>query len=325
MISRTKYKLDNQTISKLFQSAGIGEITEIAPLGAGEYNAVFSVKADGKEYALKIAPTDDIEILTYEKDMMASEVFWYKQMREHTDITLPEIYHIDYTREIIPANYFIMTKLAGKQLDKMDFSDIEKTESIAEMAKMAAKIHRIKNDKFGYLQNGLYDNWYLAIRAMVNALIKDCSLKGRKTKRGERLVELIDKYKAILEKAECSMVNFDIWAPNIICKREEGIIKYAWIDPERSFWGDCIVDFVCLEMFTPLESKKISLDAYNSVTDTHVHATDEEKIRYAVAQGYLGLIMEVEKYFRYTPFHFGWWRNVFASAWLFRSAFAILN
>jgi len=321
MISRTKYNIDNETIEKLFSAAKINCIKEIAPLGAGEYNAVFSAKADGKEYAVKIAPTEDIEILSYEKDIMSSEVYWYQKMREHTEIKVPDVYFEDFTKKIIPTNYYIMEKLPGLQLDKMELSKEEKTDSVTQMAKMAAEIHKIKNDKFGYIQNGLFDNWYQAIRSMTINLIKDCEKAGRKTKRGERLLSYIDANKEILEKAECSMVNFDIWAPNIICTREEGKIKYAWIDPERSFWGDKIADFVCLEMFTPLENKKISIDAYNSVSDRPVKVTEDERIRYAVAQGYLGLIMEVEKYYRYTPLHFGWWRNVIASAWLFKSAF----
>ena len=81
------------------------------------------------------------------------------------------------------------------------------------------------------------------------------------------------------------MVNFDIWWPNIICNRENGEIKYAWIDPERSFWGDRIADFVCLEYQKPLEKKKASLAAYNAVADEPIRVTREEKIRYAVMQG----------------------------------------
>lgn len=325
MISRTKYKIDNATIEKLFNSAGIDGIEEISPLGAGEYNAVFNVKVCGKEYALKIAPTDDVPVLTYEKNMMASEVFWYKQMREHTSIDVPEVYYVDFEKKLIPACYFIMEKLPGQQLDKMEFSKEEKTDMESVTAKMAAQIHKIKNDKFGYIQSGLYDDWYQAINAMVKAIINDCAAKGRKSKRGERLLTLIDKNKAVLEKAECSMVNFDIWPPNIICRNENGKINYAWIDPERSFWGDRIADFVCLETTVPLADKKASLAAYNSASEKPVNITEEENIRYAVAQGYLGLIMEVEKYFRYTPRHFGWWRNVIFSKIIFKNAFKVLE
>lgn len=324
MISRTKYSIDEATVVKLFESAGIYGATEISPLGAGEYNAVFSAKANGREYAIKIAPPQDVPVLTYEKDMMASEVFWYGMMREYSPITVPQIFHTDFEKKLIPTNYFIMEKLEGQSLDQMELTDAEKTDSVAQMAIMVAQMHKIKNERFGYIQSGLYDDWYQAIRAMTQDVINDGISKGRHSARGGKLLQLIDKHKDVLKKAECSMVNFDIWPPNIICSREGSEVKYAWIDPERSFWGDHIVDFVCLEMMRPLSDKKTSLVAYNSVADKPVRLTDEENIRYAIAQGYLALIMEVEKYFRYTPLHFGWWRNVAASLMLFKNAFGAL-
>lgn len=317
--------LDNATIEKLFGAAGIDGVEDISPLGAGEYNAVFGAKAHGIEYALKIAPTDDVPVMTLEKNMMASEIYWYKQMSEHTPIAVPKIFFMDFSKKLIPTSYFIMEKLSGQQLDKMDFTESEKAESATVTAKMAAMIHKVKNDKFGYIQNEQYENWHKAISAMVSAVIKDCKAKGKRSKRGEKLLALIEKHKAVLEKAECCMVNFDIWPPNIMCKRENGEINYAWIDPERSFWGDRIADFVCLETTLPLADKKASLEAYNAVSDKPVIVTEDEKIRYAVALGYLALIMEVEKYYRYTPRHFGWWRNVLFSKMLFKSAFLALD
>lgn len=256
MISRTKFDLDNATIEKLFAAAGFRHITDIAPLGAGEYNAVYSANADGREYAVKIAPKPEAAVLTYEKNMMASELYWYKQIKENTSIRVPEIIYENTDKKIIPAEFFIMEKLDGTQMDKTEFTDGEKVESAREMARMAGEIHKIKNDKFGYIQNGLYDDWYQAFRAMISACIDDCKAAGRKTRRGEKLLKFADKYRNILEKVECTMVNFDIWWPNIICNRENGVMNYAWIDPERSFWGDRIADFVCLEFFKRFDDKK---------------------------------------------------------------------
>ena len=325
MISKTKYKIENKEIEKIFRAAGIGGITGISPLGAGEYNAVFSVSTREKEYVLKIAPAQEAPVMTYEKDMMRAEVFWYRQMREHTPITVPDVYFEDFERKQIPTDYFIMEKLSGKQLSQMIFSVSVKVMAFSITATMAAQIQIVKNDRFGYLQNGLYDDWYQAIRAMTQSLLDDCARVGKKSKRGKKLLAYIDRYQDILKKAECCMVNFDIWWPNIICSRENGAVKYAWIDPERSFWGDRIADFACLEWQKPLEQKKVSLAAYNAVADEPIRVTREEKIRYAVMQGYLGLIQEVEKYYRYTPTHFGWWRNVFSSAWFYQSAFGGLK
>lgn len=81
MISKTKYRIDESTIEKLFRNAAIGGVNAISALGAGEYNAVFSVRTNEAEYALKIAPSPDVPILTYEKNIMESEIFWYNRGR----------------------------------------------------------------------------------------------------------------------------------------------------------------------------------------------------------------------------------------------------
>ncbi len=325
MVSRTKYQIDHVTIKKIFGAAGIGEVTDIQPLGAGEYNAVFSAKTSDKEYALKIAPSANIPVMTLESNMMASEVHWYEVMKDQSNISVPEIYFTDFSKRIIPTNYFIMEKLSGQPLDKIELSAAEKEASTATMAKMVAEMHKIKNNQFGYIQNKLYPDWYQAIHAMVTAVLKDGASKGKQSKRGQQLLRYIEQYQSVLVQAECCMVNFDIWAPNIIAKREADTIHYSWIDPERSYWGDPIVDFVCLEFLTPLAEKKVSLAAYNSETDRPIQVTKNETIRYGIALGYLAVIMEVERYYRYTWHHFGWWRNVMASKMLFKHAFEILE
>lgn len=325
MISRTKYPVTSKEISFLCEQAGIGVMESAQPLGAGEYNAVYSVRAGGGEYVLKIAPPESVPVMTYEQGMMSAEIFWYEQMREHSKIRVPWIVYSDLSRKAFPAEFFFMERLPGKQLNEMDFREAEKAAADGTTARMAAELHRIKGERFGYLQTGLHDDWYKAFHAMIESLVADGKRQGRSSRRGERLLKYIDDYKDILKAAPCCMVNFDIWAPNILCTRTEAGIQYAWIDPERSFWGDAIWDFICLELFTPLAEKKESLRAYNEATDLPVLATREEQIRYAFAQAHMGLIMEIERYYRYTPHHAGWWRNVFVSGFLFRHAFKTLK
>jgi aminoglycoside phosphotransferase (APT) family kinase protein len=324
MISRTKHDVDDDIVKKLMASVGLEGATEVAPLGAGEYNAVYAVATDGGNYAVKIAPRPDVPVLTYEHGMMSAELFWYGKMRE-AGINVPEIRHADFTHGIIPSDWFVMDRIDGTQMDLMRFTPPEETEAFAATARLVARIHGRKNDRFGYVQSGLHDDWYQAIRAMAADLVADAARVHRTTRRGERLLALVDRHRDILRAADCVMVNFDVWPPNILCRRTHDGMEYTWIDPERSFWGDPICDFVCLEMFAPLAEKKATLAAYNAVADHPVRATREERIRYAVAQGYLALIMEVEKYYRYTPLHFGWHRNVVVSAKLYADAFAALE
>ncbi len=197
MISRTKYPVDEFTIGKLFAAAGIEGISNIAPLGAGEYNAVYQAQASDKIYVLKIAPTENVPVMSYEKNMMDSEVFWYEQMKNHTPIRVPEIFTLDSSKALIPTSYFIMEKLEGTQMDKMDFSTEEKRASTAVLAEMVAHIHAIENNQFGYIQSGLYENWYLAIQAMVSNIITDAARKGHRSKRGKKLLAAIEHHRTI--------------------------------------------------------------------------------------------------------------------------------
>jgi fructosamine-3-kinase len=113
MRSKTKLTIDPEIIKNLFDKAGIHGAENIAPLGAGEYNSVYAVGAAGKAYAIKIAPHPSATILTYEQDMMAQEIYYYELMANQAGINVPQIFYVDFSKEEIPAEYFIMQHLPG--------------------------------------------------------------------------------------------------------------------------------------------------------------------------------------------------------------------
>lgn len=322
MVSKTKCKLDEKTIQKMFESAGISPVSEIYELGAGEFNAVYQVKAD-KDYVLKIAPSQSTPVLTYEKDMIKAEVYWYDQIRENTSIKVPDVYYTDFSGKIIPNDWFIMEKLDGRQKNevKLDPEPVKQ-----KTAQMLAAIHKIKNDKYGYIQNGLYDNWYDALTSIIKNLLYDAQRVGRKSKNGAKLLKYAEKYKSVLQNVPCCMVNYDLWDPNVICKKNGDDVEFQWIDPERSFWGDRVFDFLCLENpAASIKNKMKSVEYYNQVADEPLIINKEVEIRFAFALGLLALIQEVEKYYRYTPHHFGWWRNVGGHIFYYKMAFGVLK
>lgn len=324
MQSRTKYQIDSSGIVRLFEAAGIPNVRAVAPLGDGEFNAVFSVEADGREYVVKIAPPDDLPVLAYESNMMEAEVYWYKALRERAGIRVPEVVFSDFSRTALPVPYCIMERLPGRPLHKARLTPEERAWIADETARMAARMHAVPGERYGYLQNGLHDTWHAAIRSMSEQLVFDCRRVHRRSRRGERLLCEIDRFRAVLDGAPCRLVNFDLWAPNTLVWRADGALRLGWIDPERSFWGDPLADFVCLGFSRPLEQAPC-LAAYNAAAETPVLAAPEERVRHAILQGYLALVMETEKYYRYTPFQFGWWRNVAAAGMLYCSAFRTLK
>ena len=324
MKSRSKTEVTFALASEMMKKAGLGTAVSAEPLGAGEFNTVLAVKTnDGNAYALKVAPSEDADVQLYENGMMRSEVHFYSLMREHTDISVPDVLYADFSHELLPADWFVMTLIKGRHPSG------EKGEEAAalaeELARMAASMHKVKGEGFGYIQRGLRPSWHEAVRAMTEDLLRDAEKKGVRSRRGEKLLRLIDKHAGTLNKAECRMVNYDIWTPNIIVQETAEGKKFWWIDPERSFWGDPVADFVCLEFFKPFRKKTLSARAYNERADVPVTLSREEEIRWGVMMAYMGLLQEVEKHYRYTPLMFGWWRNVISSALVYRAGFKALK
>lgn len=310
----------------LFEKAGINGAGNISSLGAGEFNSVYSVDAGGRAYVIKIAPPENAKILTYEKQMMEQELFYYNLMNRRANISVPHIYYSDFSRRDIPTDYFIMDRLPGEQFDRVNLTENQKAEANESLVAMVAGMHSVSGENFGYRQNGFHDNWYLALSSMVENLINDCRGFGRRTRRGAKLARYVTRHREILEKVECSLINFDIWPPNIFCDYKEGELKLSWIDPERCLCGDRIADFVCLDfMNMSLDEKGVALEVYNRKSANPIIIGDSERVRFALMLGYLGLIMEVEKYARYTIFNFGFWRNLVVTRMIFRKAFSQLG
>ena len=92
---------------------------------------------------------------------------------------------------------------------------------------------------------------------MTEDLIADGKRKGVRSRRGEKLLAYIDKYADVLNEAECRMVNYDIWMPNIIVSQENGEKKYWWIDPNAvssaTAWRLRVSEF-----FKPFREKTLS-------------------------------------------------------------------
>lgn len=231
MKSKTKIELTKNEIDTIFKNSDLGEVEKSSKLGDGEYNAVYEVRTQKGVFVLKVAPYESINVLTYERDLMRSEVYWYAKIRTETKIRTPKVVYKDFSHKIFPTDYFIMEKVKGVPLNKLKLKKEEKTVILKELGKITANLHSVTNDLFGYIQNGLYPNWYCAFKSMVQNIVDDCKRVNKNTNNGEKLLDYIETYKNLLKNVPCSLVNFDIWDANIIYDNINGESNITLIDP----------------------------------------------------------------------------------------------
>ncbi len=309
MKSITKTHLTKETIKCLCvqcfgEAVNIHEITE---LNEGMFNSAYKISYDDqKETMLKISVSPDTKVLTYEKDMMRTELYVYDLLAD-SKIPAPNVIYRDLSREIIPNDYFFMTVLKGKTLQSLQ-KKLTKDEIIGieeQLVEYMAIMHQHKGSYFGYMTrdvNKQFKTWDQAVKHMFDMILKDAKAQHMKLPY-ESITRVIDKHQSLLKEIkEPRLIDFDMWAGNIFISNINHLYKITGIvDFERSFYGDPMAEFAGHNFFiTDIRQKKHMLDCYHQHTN-HVFS-DHDFTRYQIYRLYLMVIMYTETY-RYKKMH----------------------
>ncbi len=78
-------------------------------LGHGWFNVAYRIGLrDGARVVLKIAPPRAVEVMTYERGAMATELAALALIRERTSVPVPTVDFADRSHELCDADYFFM-------------------------------------------------------------------------------------------------------------------------------------------------------------------------------------------------------------------------
>ena len=302
-MSKTKRNISDEALNEIFSKHSLGKIVKVIPLKGGQFNAVMKVTVQsGESYVIKVAPSKGTDVLTYEKDLIKSEVYFYEKFSGLKNIHFPEIYGYDYDGES-EYQYLVMEFIEGKMLTDAKLSKEDYDQVMYELGCAMAEIHNLSCEEgFGYIQNGLYKTWEEAYLSMTESVIKNAEIKNAKIPYLREIRSIIEENRDILrEVKDISFVHFDLWAGNIILKDKK---LYALIDCERAMLGDRIGDFISLDYISPFDKKKneMLIDGYNSVAKEPVVFDDNELKRFYLMRMYLGLIVFTEQHYRYSKF-----------------------
>ena len=297
--NKMKQNISESTVSEIFEKHSLGEVADIKVMSGGYFNSVLKVKTvTGGEYIIKIAPSASTEVLTYEQELIKSEVHIYSLLEKVESVHFPKVYACN-SESGSSYKYAIMEFLEGDMLNHIKLPPEQYKSVMRDLGKAMAEIHTITSEKgFGYTQNGLKPTWREAYLSMVENVIADGKRKKAKIPYLNTIKEIIRKNEHVLDTVKTpSLVHFDLWAGNIMIK--DGKL-YGLIDCERAMFGDVMGEFISLDFANPfdLEKYKELIDGYNSFAKEKVSFGREEMIRLYLMKIYLGIIAYVEQYYR---------------------------
>ena len=305
MKSITKSLLSEGQIKKLVKvnfgdTCKVGSVEE---LKGGMFNSAYLIEriSEGDKIVLKVSVSEKTPILSYEKVTMFTEVEVYKMIAEKTTIPAPKLLAYDFSRKHIPCDYFFMTALTGKTMNKVKLSKENKDSIMRELADIFAQQHQIKGDYFGYFTGNKkeqYSTWREAFQHIMDMILSDAKSHGIKLP--------YDRYAKLLkEKAYCFdqikepiLVNYDLHPGNIFLKEQGGrYVVEGVVDFERAFWGDPYADFPAAFLMTgDIRKEECFWKAYRELAKIDHDITKEEMMRILFYRLYMFTILQVEVY-----------------------------
>lgn len=220
---------------------GDGWATE---LGHGWFNVAYRIRLrDGAEVVLKIAPPPHVEVMTYERGAMSTELRMLDLLRTHTSVPVPAVDFADGSHDVCDADYFFMPyvdahnlAVIGKQLPAA-----ERDSLMEQVGAANREINAVRGTGFGPLAGPGEPSWRRVFTGMVDDVLAD----------GERRSVDIgwdyDTVRAVVaehagsldEVTEPRLVEWDLWGGNVMVRDGEIV---CIIDHERAFFGDPLIE-----------------------------------------------------------------------------------
>lgn len=306
MKSVTKTKLSENELRRIIEHNFAGEKVEsIEELKGGLFNTAYIVRGDGalsSGVVIKVGPLPTAYTLTYEKDIMKTEV-WVNGMLAGAGVPVTSILAKDFSRSIVSCDYFVMEYMSGTTWHKTDKKELKanKPALMRRFGECNALVHSVRGGWFGYIKDDKrfqFAGWYDAFSAMVGDILEDGKKLGCKLPYEDVTAVVKSNKRCLDDVKEPRLVDFDTWAGNIFLGHKDGVLDIAAIiDLERSFYGDPYADFIAaMFIFSDVEKEPDFISGYESITGEKLTIGESERKRMDLYRLYMSIIMHVETY-----------------------------
>ncbi len=273
-------------------AAGDGAVSE---LEEGWFNAVYTVRlSDGRDVILKIAPPRDAEVMTYEKNIIVTEVATMRLVAQNPAIPVPEIYYFDTARDVCDSDYFFMEKLAGENLKhvKNSYSQVVQVQIERRIGGIVRAINSFTGEYFGYDGNCALraETWRETFIKICDSVLDDGERKNADYgfAVGEIRAAILKHAHALEAVTTPRLVHWDAWDSNFFVKDGE---VTGLLDFERALWGDPLME----AHFRTLDFEGVSESMRGYGKTRFTHAEVERCRLYTLL---LALVMKTECTYR---------------------------
>ena len=228
---------NNTIISVIKENSGI-EIESVKYLGGGSFGRVYKcTDKNDKPYAFKVFLTPD---------MAEKEAFALSALAQSKSIKIPEVYFVITDREKSPFDCMLFEFIEGKDAflnPAMFLASKKKRQAFADIVIDAQlSIHNIKSDKFGPIENPVYDTWMDFYRPFAEKIYNDAIEKNKAGKFDQYILDTMkEAWKAFDniftdEVSEACLIHGDLNVMNIMV--DNSLRPVAFIDPLNSMYAD---------------------------------------------------------------------------------------
>jgi aminoglycoside phosphotransferase (APT) family kinase protein len=286
-------------VEHMLAEAGIppAQVTDVTPLDGGTFNDVSRVTlTDGRRLILKVAPSPDVPVLTYERGIMRTEALFYELAAPHR--LIPAVIHAGLGHRGGAGDFLLMTELPGQPWPAVAdrVTGPQRQRLRGELGRVVAGLHAMTGSGFGYPARPLAASWRVAFGGMLDTILAEAE-QYRVTlplPAGEIRQRAAGRMSVLDEVTTPVLVHFDLWDGNILIDRSGETPRIGGlIDAERAFWGDPLADFVSLALLGDIRRDEEFLAGYREAGGP-ARLDAGSPVRLALYRSYLYLIMLVE-------------------------------
>ena len=215
-------------------------------LSHGWFNVVYRIELiDGRRTVLKIAPPAHVEVMTYERGAMATELAALRLIGEHSPVPVPTVEFADQSRELCDAGYFFMSYVEADTLgllyEQGAVPEADRARHAEALGALNRELNRIPGPWFGPLEGPGEPTWRACFTGKLEEVLHDGERRGVDLSVGYDVVRaaIAAREDALDEVTEPRFVEWDLF-PNNVMVRDGQIVSL--IDHERAFYGDPLIE-----------------------------------------------------------------------------------